>query len=76
MCKKLYYRYRPLIEVLEKLQDSIHGPQNWENNAVIVAAGAQDGLSKAVDMFMSFNDPILLPDPIYSGAIDLVMSIS
>lgn len=41
MCKKLYYRYRPLIDILEKLQDSIHGPQNWENNAVIVAAGAR-----------------------------------
>lgn len=61
---------------MEKLQDSMHGPQNWENRAIMVTSGAQDALSKAVDMLMSFNDPVLLPDSIYPGAIDLVIPMS
>jgi len=64
--------YRPLITLLEEIQKWFHGPQNWENRGIIMTSGAQEGLSKAVDMCMKCGDPVIMPDPVYTGAIDLV----
>lgn len=65
-------RYRPLINILKEIQDSFHGPQSWENKSIMMTSGAQEGLSKTVDMCLKCNDPVIIPDPIYTGAIDLV----
>lgn len=68
-------RYRPLIDLLQEIQDWFHGPQNWENRGIMMTSGAQEGLSKAVDMCIKCGDPVIMPDPVYTGAIDLVSSI-
>lgn len=65
-------RYRPLTKKLEEIQDWFHGPQNWDNRTIMMTSGAQEGLSKAVDMCMNRGDPVIMPDPVYTGAIDLV----
>lgn len=65
-------RYQPLIKLLEEIQDWFHGPQDWEHKSIIMTSGAQEGLSMAVNMCMSYGDPVIMPDPVYTGAIDLV----
>jgi len=65
-------RYRPLIKILEEIQERFHGPQCWNKRSIIMTSGAQEGLSKAVDMCMRRNDPVFMPDPVYTGAVDLV----
>ncbi|VVC44502.1 Hypothetical protein CINCED_3A019470 [Cinara cedri] len=63
--------YKPLLNVLEEIQDCFHGSQNWQNRTIMITSGGQEGLSLAVDMCLNRGDPIILPDPIYTGAIDL-----
>ncbi|CAI6350117.1 unnamed protein product [Macrosiphum euphorbiae] len=63
--------YLPLINILEEIQDRFHGPQHWNKRSIIMTSGAQEGLSKAVDMCMRCNDPVIMPDPVYTGAVDL-----
>lgn len=58
--------------MLKEIQDWFHGPQHWEYRSIMMSNGAQEGLSKAVDMCMSCGDPVLIPDSVYTGAIDLV----
>lgn len=72
LCKYSYYRYLPLINILEEIQDRFHGPQHWNKRSIIMTSGAQEGLSKAVDMCMRCNDSVIMPDPVYTGAVDLV----
>lgn len=69
---KYSIRYRPLIKILEEIQERFHGPQYWDKRSIIMTSGAQEGLSKAVDMCMRCNDPVIMPDPVYTGAVDLV----
>lgn len=69
-----FIRYRPLTKMLEEIQDWFHGPQNWENRTIMMTCGAQEGLCKAVDMCMSCGDSVIMPNPVYTGAIDLVRS--
>lgn len=38
----------------------------------MMTSGAQEGLSKAVNMCMNRGDPVIMPDPVYTGALDLV----
>ncbi|XP_027853409.2 kynurenine/alpha-aminoadipate aminotransferase, mitochondrial-like isoform X2 [Aphis gossypii] len=63
--------YRPLINILEEIQESFHGPQNWSKRSIIMTSGAQEGLSKVVEMCVRCNDPVIMPDPVYTGAVDL-----
>ncbi|XP_050527408.1 kynurenine/alpha-aminoadipate aminotransferase, mitochondrial-like [Daktulosphaira vitifoliae] len=63
--------YAPLLHKLKKIQDKYHGKQNWNEKSIMVTSGAQEGLSKAVDMCMKIGDPIILPEPIYPGAKSL-----
>jgi len=63
--------YNPLIRILEGIQETYHGPQNWNERSILVTSGAQEGLSKVVEMCMRYKDPVLIPDPIYTGAVDL-----
>jgi len=79
MCENLIYyyvnipiRYRPLIKVLEEIQERFHGPLYWNKRSIIMTSGAQEGLSKAVNMCMRCNDSVIMPDPVYTGAVDLV----
>lgn len=37
-----------------------------------MTSGAQEGLSKVVEMCVRCNDPVIMPDPVYTGAVDLV----
>lgn len=41
----------------------------------MITSGAQEGLSKAINMCMHYGDPVIIPDPAYTGAIDLVIFI-
>ncbi|XP_050442577.1 kynurenine/alpha-aminoadipate aminotransferase, mitochondrial-like [Adelges cooleyi] len=63
--------YTPLINKLKEIQDQYHGAQNWKVKSIMVSSGAQEGLSKAVDMCMRCGDAVIMPDPTYTGAIDL-----
>ncbi|VVC44503.1 Pyridoxal phosphate-dependent transferase, subdomain 2,Pyridoxal phosphate-dependent transferase [Cinara cedri] len=63
--------YGPLIKILQEIQDWFHGPQDWKNRSIMMTTGGQEGLSKAVNMCMNCGDPVLMPDPVYTGAIDL-----
>jgi len=72
----ILYRYRPLTKILEEIQDWFHGPQNWDDRTIMMTSGAQEGLSKAVNMCMNRGDPVIMPDPVYTGAIDLVRPMS
>lgn len=72
----MYSRYAPLITILKNIQEWFHGPQDWENKDIIMTCGAQEGLCKAVDMCMERGDPVIMPDPMYTGAIDLVRFLS
>lgn len=64
-----------MIILLEEIQNWFHGSQNWEHNSILITSGAQEGLSKVVEMCINCGDPVIMPDPVYTGAIDLVRSM-
>ncbi|XP_050524500.1 kynurenine/alpha-aminoadipate aminotransferase, mitochondrial-like [Daktulosphaira vitifoliae] len=63
--------YTPLINKLKEIQEQYHGVQNWKIKSIMITSGAQEGLAKAVDMCMRQGDCVIMPDPTYTGAIDL-----
>lgn len=60
---------------MEGIQEMFHGPQYWTKRSIIMTSGAQEGLSTAVDMCMNRNDSVIMPDPVYTGAVDLVIPL-
>lgn len=64
-----------MIILLEEIQDWFHGSQNWDHYGILMTSGAQEGLSKVVEMCIKCGDPVIMPDPVYTGAIDLVRSM-
>jgi kynurenine/2-aminoadipate aminotransferase len=57
------------------LQDKIHGLSNhyWDTNDILITTGSQDGLCKAIEMSLEDGEPILVQEPIYSGATAIVI---
>ncbi|XP_050430900.1 kynurenine/alpha-aminoadipate aminotransferase, mitochondrial-like [Adelges cooleyi] len=63
--------YNLLLNKLKEIQDYFHGPQDWNTRGILITCGAQEGLSKSVDMFMQHGDPVIVPQPAYAQALDL-----
>lgn len=59
--------YPPLVQALREFQRRAHAPPLWESRDIVVVAGSQDGLSKALEAIIGTGDPILVPDPFYPG---------
>ncbi|XP_015112718.1 kynurenine/alpha-aminoadipate aminotransferase, mitochondrial [Diachasma alloeum] len=60
--------YPPLVEAMRDYQKRAHNPPLWESRDIVVVAGSQDGLSKALEAIIGPGDPILVQDPFYPGA--------
>jgi len=67
----------PLRDWLKELQMMIHAPPLWSNQHltefdVIVTAGSQDGLCKAMEMMLSKGDKVLMDSPAYPGTLAIL----
>ncbi|KAJ8669322.1 hypothetical protein QAD02_000581 [Eretmocerus hayati] len=60
--------YPPLIQAIKEFQRKAHAPPVWERREVVIVAGGQDGLSKALEAIIGPGDPILVQNPFYPGA--------
>ena len=60
--------YPPLLQLIREFQKRAHTPPSWESRDVVIVAGGQDGLSKALEAIIGPGDPILVQDPFYPGA--------
>ncbi|XP_014209065.1 kynurenine/alpha-aminoadipate aminotransferase, mitochondrial-like isoform X1 [Copidosoma floridanum] len=60
--------YPPLLQAIREFQRKAHSPPMWENREVVIVAGGQDGLSKALEAIIGPSDPILVQNPFYPGA--------
>lgn len=60
--------FPPLLQAIKDFQRKAHAPPNWENRDVVIVAGGQDGLSKALEAIIGPGDPILVQNPFYPGA--------
>jgi len=63
--------YEPLIKWLYKLQDKIHGKQDWDKTGVIITGGNQDGLYNAMVLCLEEGDTVLLQHPVYPSALEI-----
>lgn len=60
---------------MKKLQEfmvEFHAPPRWEERDVIATVGAQDGLSKVLEMSLRKGDAIVVANPTYSGLMSNV----
>src|SRR5690349_2949242 len=55
-----------IIEHQKKVHTPPYSPDKWN---AIVTTGSQDALSKTFETFVDENDPVLLENPCYSGAL-------
>ena len=61
--------YPPLLQLIREFQTRAHTPPPlWGSRDVVIVAGGQDGLSKALEAIIGPGDPILVQDPFYPGA--------
>ncbi|XP_012262052.1 kynurenine/alpha-aminoadipate aminotransferase, mitochondrial-like [Athalia rosae] len=60
--------FPPLLETIRDLQKKLHSPPLWEMREIVIVAGGQDGLSKALEAIVEPEDPVLVQDPFYAGA--------
>jgi DNA-binding transcriptional MocR family regulator len=54
------------------MQLEFHNPPNWVNSDIIVTVGSQQGLASVIEMTVSQGDPVLVPEPLYSSALNIV----
>ncbi|KAG0722294.1 Kynurenine/alpha-aminoadipate aminotransferase, mitochondrial [Chionoecetes opilio] len=66
--------YPPLVKQLKTLTEQIHAPPRWADMDLIVTAGSQDGLCKALEMMVSPGDYIVTQEPCYTGTLSIVMT--
>ncbi|XP_046394821.1 kynurenine/alpha-aminoadipate aminotransferase, mitochondrial-like [Ischnura elegans] len=63
---------KQLFEIMKKT----HNPPNWDNYDIIVTSGSQDGLSKAFEMSLEEGEPVIVQDPIYTGALGILKPLN
>ncbi|OXU19156.1 hypothetical protein TSAR_003692 [Trichomalopsis sarcophagae] len=59
--------FPPLLQAIREFQRKAHAPPIWESREVVIVAGGQDGLSKALEAIIGPGDPILVQNPFYPG---------
>lgn len=66
------YRYPPLVKKLKSLTERLHAPPRWADSDLIVTAGSQDGLCKALEMMIEPGDFVVTQEPCYTGTLSIV----
>ncbi|XP_045597416.1 kynurenine/alpha-aminoadipate aminotransferase, mitochondrial isoform X2 [Procambarus clarkii] len=64
--------YPALVKQLKELTQKIHAPPCWENSDLIVTAGSQDGLCKALEMMVNTGDYVVTQEPCYTGTLAIL----
>ncbi|XP_071512466.1 kynurenine/alpha-aminoadipate aminotransferase, mitochondrial-like isoform X3 [Panulirus ornatus] len=64
--------YPPLIKQLKALTEKIHAPPCWVDSELIVTAGSQDGLCKALEMMINQGDYLITQEPCYTGTLSIL----
>ncbi|KAK9497125.1 hypothetical protein O3M35_004501 [Rhynocoris fuscipes] len=64
--------FTALIAWLRKLQDRVHGEIDWSKKSILITTGGQEGLYNTMEMCMEEGSTVLIPDPVYPAATDLV----
>ncbi|XP_045127480.1 kynurenine/alpha-aminoadipate aminotransferase, mitochondrial-like isoform X2 [Portunus trituberculatus] len=64
--------YPPLVKQLKTLTQQLHSPPRWAEMDLIVTAGSQDGLCKALEMMISPADYIVTQEPCYTGTLSIL----
>lgn len=68
-------RYGPLLTQLKEMQLKLHSPPCWKDTEVLITNGSQDGLCKAFEMMMNFNDHVIVQEPVYAGTLAIVRHV-
>jgi DNA-binding transcriptional MocR family regulator len=61
-----------LVKKLQEFMVEFHAPSRWEERDVIATVGAQDGLSKVLEMSLRKGDALVVANPTYSGLMSNV----
>ncbi|XP_050733946.1 kynurenine/alpha-aminoadipate aminotransferase, mitochondrial-like [Eriocheir sinensis] len=64
--------YPPLVKQLKSLTERLHSPPCWADSDLIVTAGSQDGLCKALEMMVSPGDYVVTQEPCYTGTLSIL----
>jgi len=54
------------------MQLHFHKPPNFDNSDIIVTIGSQQALSSILEMTLIKGDAVLIPEPIYASALQIV----
>lgn len=68
--------YVPFVKQLKDMTKQTHNPPCWEQSDVIVTAGCQEGLSKAVEMLLDPGDYVVVQEPCYSDALCILSAVT
>lgn len=72
-CENIQKRIMYFHQAIREFQRKAHAPPLWESREVVIVAGGQDGLSKALEAIIGPGDPILVQNPFYPG-VSVVVS--
>ncbi|XP_042889003.1 kynurenine/alpha-aminoadipate aminotransferase, mitochondrial-like isoform X1 [Penaeus japonicus] len=64
--------YPPLVKKLKSLTEKLHAPPRWADTDLIVTAGSQDGLCKALEMMIEPGDFVVTQEPCYTGTLSIL----
>merc|ERR1712198_48688 len=64
--------YPPLVKQLKALTEKLHSPPRWSDTELIVTAGSQDGLCKALEMLVEPGDYMITQEPVYTGTLAIL----
>lgn len=64
--------YPPLVKQLKSLTEKLHKPPRWSETELIVTAGSQDGLCKALEMMVNPGDYVVTQEPCYTGTLSIL----
>ncbi|XP_068230473.1 kynurenine/alpha-aminoadipate aminotransferase, mitochondrial-like [Palaemon carinicauda] len=64
--------YPPLLKQLKSLTEQLHAPPRWADTELIVTAGSQDGLCKAIEMMVNPGDYVVTQEPCYTGTLSIL----
>lgn len=60
------------MKKLKSLTEKLHAPPRWADTDLIVTAGSQDGLCKALEMMIEPGDFVVTQEPCYTGTLSIV----
>ena len=65
-------RYPPLLKTAEELVKHYFQPPRMDDSMVAITAGSQDGFSRSLEMVLSKGDYIIVENPTFAGALNVV----